>query len=106
MNSGFEELKRQIERLNNGKGDIFLEATILKPIEQDLEVLEIIKEKSLTNCNLALVKDNRNYQNYCKEFEYFLNKYNESPNGFEINKEDLFTKKEFDLLWEWLENAI
>lgn len=63
---------------------------------------DIIKEKCLTNCNLALVKDNVHYENYCKEFEYFLNKYNESPNGFEITKEDLLTEEEFDLLKEVL----
>ena len=61
---------------------------------------EIVKEKCLTNCNLALVKDNLHYQNYCKEFEYFLNKYNESPNGFEITKDDLLTEEEFNTLKE------
>ena len=65
-------------------------------------MLEIIKEKCLTNCNLALVKDNVHYENYCKEFEYFLNKYNESPNVFEITKEDLLTQEEFELLKRWL----
>ena len=72
-------------------------------IEKSLKALEIIKKKCLTNCNLALVKDNLNYQNYCKEFEYFLNKYNESPNGFEITKEDLLTEEEFNTLKEVLE---
>ena len=74
-----------------------VEQSLLKAQEQE-KVLEIIKEKCLTNCNLALVKDNVHYENYCKEFEYFLNKYNESPNGFEITKEDLLTEEEFDLL--------
>lgn len=68
-----------------------------------IKALEIIKKKCLTNCNIALVKDNLHYQNYCKEFEYFLNKYNESPNGFEITKEDLLTEEEFNLLKEVLE---
>lgn len=75
-------------------------------IEKHLKAFEIIKKKSLTNCNLALVKDNATYDGYCKEFEYFLNKYNESPNGFEIVKEDLFTQDEYDLLKEvllWLQ---
>lgn len=70
----------------------------LQVMEKSQMALEIIKEKCLTNCNLALVKDNLHYQHYCKEFEYFLNKYNESPNGFEITKEDLLTQEEFDLL--------
>lgn len=70
----------------------------LKVMEQSLKALDVIKKKCLTNCNLALVKDNLHYQNYCKEFEYFLNKYNESPNGFEITKEDLLTEEEFNLL--------
>ena len=74
-----------------------------RTIGKSLKALEIIKEKCLTNCNIALVKDNLHYQNYCKEFEYFLNKYNESPNGFEITKEDLLTEEEFSLLKEVLE---
>lgn len=72
-------------------------------IEKELKAFEIIKEKCLTNCNLALVKDNATYDGYCKEFKYFLNKYNESPNGFEITKEDLFTQDEYNLLKEKLE---
>ncbi len=70
----------------------------LKQYKEQEKVLEIIKNKCLTNCNLALVKDNLHYKNYCKEFEYFLNKYNESPNGFEITKDDLLTEEEFDTL--------
>ena len=75
----------------------------IETIRKELKALEIIKEKCLTNCNIALAKDNLHYQNYCKEFEYFLNKYNESPNGFEITKEDLLTEEEFELLKEVLE---
>lgn len=103
MSKGLEALKLIprgwiVEDTKNGKnydGD-----KLIKIIEKELKALEIIKKKCLTNCNLALVKDNVHYSNYCKEFEYFLNKYNESPNGFEITKEDLLIKGEFDLLRE------
>jgi len=77
-----------------------IKQAIIKAQEQE-KVLSIIKEKCLTNCNLALVEDNVHYENYCKEFEYFLNKYNESPNGFEITKEDLLAQEEFELLKRW-----
>ena len=77
-----------------------IKQALTKAQEQE-KVLSIIKEKCLTNCNLALVEDNVHYENYCKEFEYFLNKYNESPNGFEITKEDLLTQEEFDTVKRW-----
>lgn len=88
--------KEQIKALDNVLQNTFEQ-------QRKVMALEIIKEKCLTNCNLALVKDNLHYQNYCNEFEYFLNKYNESPNGFEITKEDLLTEEEFNLLKEILE---
>lgn len=61
-------------------------------------VVQIIKQKSKNNYNLALVVDSESYEKYCEQFEYFLNDYKERAGAFEIWEEDKFSFEEYNLL--------
>lgn len=69
-----------------GLVDVKLE--LVKAKEQE-RLLSIIKKKCLTNCNLALVKNNIRYKNYCDEFKEF------AQSG------EMLTEEEFYLIKEW-----
>lgn len=64
------------------------------------KTLQLIKEKAKKNYNLALVVDSGTYEQYCEQFEYFLNDYQKHGGAFEIWEEDKFSFKEYNLLRE------
>lgn len=64
------------------------------------KALQLVKTKSKDNYNLALVTDSGTYEQYCKQFEYFLNDYKEKGGAFEIWEEDRFSFEEYSLLRE------
>ena len=64
------------------------------------KALQLVKTKSKKNYNLALVVDSGTYEQYCKQFEYFLNDYKENAGAFEIWEEDKYSFEEYNLLRE------
>lgn len=68
--------------------------------EKEHKALQLVKEKSKKNYNLALVVDSGTYEQYCKQFNYFLNDYKANGGAFEIWEEDKFTEEEYNLLRE------
>lgn len=69
-------------------------------VEKSLKAVQLIKTKSKKNYNLALVVDSGTYEQYCEQFEYFLNDYKENCGAFEIWEEDKFLFEEYKLLRE------
>ena len=69
-------------------------------LEQNIKALQLVKAKSKKNYNLALVVDSGTYEQYCKQFEYFLNDYKENAGAFEIWEDDKYSFDEYNLLRE------
>lgn len=72
----------------------------IKTLRKYGKALQLVKTKSKKNYNLALVVDSGTYEQYCKQFEYFLNDYKENAGAFEIWEEDKYSFEEYDLLRE------
>jgi len=69
-------------------------------LNEALTAVQLVKTKSKKNYNLALVVDSGTYEQYCKQFEYFLNDYKENAGAFEIWEEDKYSFEEYNLLRE------
>lgn len=72
----------------------------IKALRKYGKTLQLVKTKSKKNYNLALVVDSGTYEQYCKQFEYFLNDYKENAGAFEIWEEDKYSFEEYKLLRE------
>lgn len=72
----------------------------IKTLRKYGKALQLVKTKSKKNYNLALVVDSGTYEQYCKQFEYFLNDYKENAGAFEIWEEDKYSFEEYNLLRE------
>lgn len=79
----------------------YLESTPqIKTLRKYGKALQLVKTKSKKNYNLALVVDSGTYEQYCKQFEYFLNDYKENAGAFEIWEKDKYSFEEYNLLRE------
>lgn len=91
MNEGLKNLKEIVSRQNNGNGDLYLEATIIKPIEKELkkpqELYNLIKQK----CANAQINYNYHYFKD-KEFKGQIAAYNDVlsliESMFEVSEDD------------------
>lgn len=72
----------------------------IKALRKYVKALQLVKTKSKKNYNIALVVDSGTYEQYCKQFEYFLNDYKENAGAFEIWEEDKYSFEEYNLLRE------
>ncbi len=72
----------------------------IKALRKYVKALQLVKTKSKKNYNLALVVDSGTYEQYCKQFEYFLNDYKENAGAFEIWEDDKYSFEEYNLLRE------
>ena len=72
----------------------------IRALRKYCKALQLVKTKSKKNYNLALVVDSGTYEQYCKQFEYFLNDYKEKAGAFEIWEEDKYSFEEYNLLRE------
>ena len=69
-------------------------------IEKDLEVLEILKNKSLSELHKELIIGSRDFDDYSMEYDLSFEKYCR-----EINPQK-YNEIEFNKIKEWLENGI
>ena len=98
------EMFKDIKELETADGPKITVEDLLpffcEKVNEALTAVQLVKTKSKKNYNLALVVDSGTYEQYCKQFEYFLNDYKENAGAFEIWEEDKYSFEEYNLLRE------